>query len=218
MITHIIFQVTALLKTLEFQESASSNGHFALYNCLVLGHTKYNGVQRIYCNTFPGEIPAKPFHSSHCLWSGSLASIMPPLLFCQILYGMLGFCFCSQHLQWLTLDPSPANAHLYQRWKHVTILRMVTIITIISIITLYVLYSSKLFRLAGICQFPGPLLAWLQEPILYVIPVESILDKLPVIPVGDTGTIQHNIHNLFTGAPGDRQEGSWDRCRMWFVN
>ena len=55
MIIHIIFQVTALLKTLEFQESASRKGHFALYNCLVLGHTKYNGVQRVYCNPFPAK-------------------------------------------------------------------------------------------------------------------------------------------------------------------
>ncbi len=37
--------------------------HFALYNCLVLGHTKYNGVQRVYCNPYP----AKHFHCSHRL-------------------------------------------------------------------------------------------------------------------------------------------------------
>ena len=40
----IIVQVTALLATLELQESARRKGHFALYNCLVLGHTKYSGV------------------------------------------------------------------------------------------------------------------------------------------------------------------------------
>jgi hypothetical protein len=34
-------QVTAVLGTLEFQESAKCKGHFALYNYLVLGHTKY---------------------------------------------------------------------------------------------------------------------------------------------------------------------------------
>ncbi len=52
-------QVTALLGTLEFQESAKRMGHFALYNCLVLGHTKYNGIQPVNCNPFP----AKPFQS-----------------------------------------------------------------------------------------------------------------------------------------------------------
>ncbi len=56
-------QVTALLWTLEFQESSIRKGHFAMFNCLVLGHTKYNGVQRVYCNPFP----AKPFHGSHRL-------------------------------------------------------------------------------------------------------------------------------------------------------
>ena len=59
----IIFQVTALLVTLELQDSARRKGHFALYNCLVLGHTKYSGVQRVYCNPFP----AKTFHASHCM-------------------------------------------------------------------------------------------------------------------------------------------------------
>ena len=56
-----IFQVTALLQTLELQESAKRKGHFALFNCLVLGHTKYKGVQRVYCNPFP----AKKFYGSH---------------------------------------------------------------------------------------------------------------------------------------------------------
>jgi hypothetical protein len=40
-----------------------TQGHFALYNCLVLGHSKYTGVERVYCNPFF----AKPFHSSHRL-------------------------------------------------------------------------------------------------------------------------------------------------------
>ncbi len=62
-IIHIIFQVTALLKTLKFQESGSLKGHFALYNGFVLGHTKYNRVKRIYCNPFP----AKPLYGSHRL-------------------------------------------------------------------------------------------------------------------------------------------------------
>ena len=70
LITRIFLQVTAL-ETLEFQESAKRKGHFALYNCLVLGHTKYNGVQRVYSNPFP----AKPFHGSHRL---DMVMIRPP--------------------------------------------------------------------------------------------------------------------------------------------
>ena len=67
----IIFQVTALLATLELQESARRKGHFALYNCLVLGDTNYSGVQRVYCNPFP----AKTFHASHRM---DFVMIQPP--------------------------------------------------------------------------------------------------------------------------------------------
>ena len=70
-IMRLIFQVTALLATLELQESARRKGHFALYNCLVLGHTKYSGVQRVYCNPFP----AKTFHASHRM---DFVMIRPP--------------------------------------------------------------------------------------------------------------------------------------------
>jgi hypothetical protein len=44
---------------------SQTQGHFALYNYLVLGHTKYTGhvtgLQQLYCNPFP----PKPFYSSH---------------------------------------------------------------------------------------------------------------------------------------------------------
>ncbi len=53
------------------KESAGHKGHFALYNCLVIGHTKYTGVQRVYCNLFP----KKPFYGSHQL---DLVMIQPP--------------------------------------------------------------------------------------------------------------------------------------------
>ncbi len=48
-------------QTLELQESAKPKGHFALFNCLVLGHAKYKGVQRVYCNAFS----KKTFYGSH---------------------------------------------------------------------------------------------------------------------------------------------------------
>ncbi len=59
----MLLQVTALLQTLELQELAQSKGHFAQFNCLVLGHTKYNGVHRVYCNLFP----KKMFYGSHSM-------------------------------------------------------------------------------------------------------------------------------------------------------
>jgi hypothetical protein len=57
-----------------------------------------------------------------------------------------------------------------------------------------------------------------KKPILDVIPIQSILGKLPLVPVGDTGTIQHSMRNAFSGAPGEWRPGAGDGCRMWFVN
>ena len=71
LIIHIILQVVALLETLELLDSAKRKGHFALYSCLVLGHTKYSGVQRVYCHPFP----AKTFHGCHSM---DIVMIRPP--------------------------------------------------------------------------------------------------------------------------------------------
>jgi hypothetical protein len=135
-IIHIIFHVTALLKTLAFQESASSKGHFALYNGLVLGHTKYNGVQWIYCNPFP----SKPFHCSHRLdmvmirlqgiYNGAFVVSPDTMWYARVLLRNL-LLFSASAMT--VMDPSPSNVHSYQRWKHTTNLRMVNIITTISI-------------------------------------------------------------------------------------
>ena len=57
-----------------------------------------------------------------------------------------------------------------------------------------------------------------RKPVLYVIPVEHILGKLPLVPVGDTRTIPHHLHSLFPSTPGDRRTGAGNGCRMWFVN
>jgi hypothetical protein len=32
-----------------------------------------------------------------------------------------------------------------------------------------------------------------KKPVLYVVPIQSILGKLPLVPEGDTGTIPHRI-------------------------
>jgi hypothetical protein len=42
-----------------------------MYNCLVLGRTKYRGVQRVYCDPFP----EKPFYASHRL---DVVMVRPP--------------------------------------------------------------------------------------------------------------------------------------------
>ena len=39
-----------------------------------------------------------------------------------------------------------------------------------------------------------------KKPILYVIPIQSILGKLPLVPVGDTGTIPQSMRNAFSAS------------------
>ena len=48
--------------------------------------------------------------------------------------------------------------------------------------------------------------------MFYVLPVESILGKLPVVPVGDTGTIPYSMlkHAAdFVGAAFDTRINTW---------
>ena len=66
-----VVQLHSLLGTLEMQTSRGRSGHFALFNCWILGHTKYNGVQRIYCDPFPN----KKFYGAHRM---DLVFVCPP--------------------------------------------------------------------------------------------------------------------------------------------
>ncbi len=50
-----------------------------------------------------------------------------------------------------------------------------------------------------------------KKPILYFIPIQSILGKLPVVPVGDTGTIQY--HLAMDARCGSSTRGLWDGRR-----
>lgn len=57
-----------------------------------------------------------------------------------------------------------------------------------------------------------------KKPILYVLPIENILGRLPVVPVGDTGTIPHGMRHAFPGAYADSSRGAGDGCPLWYVN
>jgi hypothetical protein len=57
--------------------------------------------------------------------------------------------------------------------------------------------------------------------VFYVFPVEYILGNLPVVPVGDTGTIPYSMRQNaedFVGAAFDTREGACDGSRWWYVN
>ena len=54
--------------------------------------------------------------------------------------------------------------------------------------------------------------------VLYVVPVESILVKLPVVPVGDFGTVSHGMSAQLPGALADHTPVAGDSCLAWYVN
>ncbi len=53
--------------------------------------------------------------------------------------------------------------------------------------------------------------------VFYMLPVESILAKLPVVPVSETGTIPYCIED-FVGASFDTREGEGDGSWWWYIN
>ena len=74
--------------------------------------------------------------------------------------------------------------------------------------------------------------AHVQVPLVYVVPVESILGKLSLVRVGDTGTIpfeptatsQDDIDELseqfypLAGGIPDTSPGSGDGSKLWHTN
>ena len=64
------------------------------------------------------------------------------------------------------------------------------------------------------------------KEILYVVPISSVLGKLPVVRAGDTGTIPHIYRSgTMDGAcryipeiaKADTSPGAGDGCPMYFV-
>ncbi len=57
--------------------------------------------------------------------------------------------------------------------------------------------------------------------VFYVLPVESILGKLPVVPFGETGKIPYCMRQHaedFVGAAFDAREVAGDGSRWWYIN
>ncbi len=148
----IILQVNALLETLELKDSAQRKGHFALYKCLVLGHTKYNGVQRVYCNPFP----AKPLYGSHRL---GLVMIRPPgidngafVVTPDSVWYARDLLLFSASAQTYTGSKS-FDCALVSMLEHMTILRMVIIDIVVIIV--FIAFIFVLFNYCYYCHYEG---------------------------------------------------------------
>ena len=61
----------------------------------------------------------------------------------------------------------------------------------------------------------------MQSQVLYVVPITSILGRLVLVTVGDTGTIPFNMRKEskdFEGASCDTKMGAGDGSRWWYIN
>ncbi len=113
-------------------ESAQGKGHFSRYNCLVLGHTKYNGVRRVYCNPFP----VKPCYGSPSHRLDPV--IIRPLGLDEGQFGMYGIYSFSQPHHKPTPGPKRLTVHSCQRWKYTLILEMVIIVIIVFVVIIVI--------------------------------------------------------------------------------
>ena len=60
-----------------------------------------------------------------------------------------------------------------------------------------------------------------QSQVLYAIPVSSLLGRLPLVPVGATGTVPFTMRRESADFPGafcDKSANGGDGCRWWYVN
>ena len=115
------------------------------------------------------------------------------------------------------------------------IMECLTILYIVSVYVAYILFCFILHILHILIYLSTT--AWLaqcqstivyegreQAQVLYVIPVSSILGRLPLVPVGATGTIPFAKFAMrretadFPGAFCDKSANSGDGCRWWYVN
>jgi hypothetical protein len=76
-------------------------GHFAPFNCLVLGHAKYKGVQRVYSKIFP----KKMFHGSPSM---DPVIIRPPGVLSLYRLRQYGMLFHSG-TAWVRSPPTPTH-------------------------------------------------------------------------------------------------------------
>ncbi len=125
-LSRLLWLFTLFAGTISFREVGISTikrkGHFALYNCLVLGHKHTMGSEPQ--SVFSDPFSKKPFYESRCMDLVMLNCFvrqilkLVDLLFWLMLSGMSGCCFCS----WLQfalslLCPCIDSGNLQWSWK-----------------------------------------------------------------------------------------------------
>ena len=175
-------------------------GHFKFFSTLLLGPRKYAGEQRIHCWPFANKKLRGANRQDFVLIRppgqapGSFQLRMDAVWFCRVL---LLFSFVSNHDQGCQTHDCAFVSVLEE-------------------------YTGRR-RPSWLEQADSKMIYERKnnQQVLYVVPITSILSKLPVVPVGDSGTIPHSMRAEaaeFPGASCDSRPGQGDGSRLWYVN
>ena len=208
------------MDTLQSQSSVRRVGQFQLYSVLSIGHTHLPGFQRVLSHPFS----TKKYRSTN---RQDLVFVRPPDAGKDFRLSINTVWYCRALLlfSFHTSTDSGFKRHdcafVSLLWEYDADLPGAKFFWIH-------LYSSNS---SDFSWFPTE---WLLDcrsrivcerkqdnQVFYVLPVKYILGKLPVVPVGDTGTIPYSMRQHaqdFVGAAFDTREGAGDGSRWWYLN
>jgi hypothetical protein len=212
-------QNRALLDTLRLHPSNNNQGHIVLYSTLLIGHRKHKGHMRLSSWPF---VPRKlqqtnrqdmVFIRPPGISDGAFQLRMDNIWFCKLLLLFKIYTKTDTGMQYLEC----AYVSVLEEYKgHRKPGHIQHILHILHIL----IYWSTTAWLAQ-CQSTIVYERREQAQVLYVIPVSSILGRLPLVPVGATGTIPFAMRRETADFPGafcDKSANSGDGCRWWYVN
>ena len=212
-------QNRALLDTLRVHRSNNTPGHIVLYSTLVIGHTQHAGQMRVSSCPF---VPRKLQQSNR----QDMVFIRPPGISdgaFQLRMDNIWFC---KLLLLFKIHTKTDTGMQYHECAYVSVLEEYKgprksghIMHILHIVHILICLSTSAW--VDQCQSAIVYERREQAQVFYVIPVSSILGRLPLVPVGATGTIPFAMRQEsadFPGASCDKSASSGDGCRWWYVN
>ena len=201
-IVHIIhicayLQVRGLLDTLQLLASAEGEGHLRMYSTLLIGHTTYAGEQRVACWPFKGKTLQKSnrqdlvFVRPPGIDKGCFQLRIDNIWFCRVLFL---FSFESRNDQGIKRHDC-AFVSVLEEYNGV---RRPGCDAYSAYCCFICILSHILHILSGWLARANSTMIYERKSnkqVLYVLPITSILGKLPgpLVPVGDTGTIPHGM-------------------------
>ena len=223
-------QNRALLNTLRKLRSTGGTGHIAIFNTLAIGHTKHPNEQRISSWPFAVKklrgsnrqdfVFIRPPGISH----GAFELRMDNVWFCKVL--LLFQIESKTELGWKKHSCAFVSVmEEYNGPKRPGILLSLLIMFILLILVRSLIWLSLqlLYSAAWLDQCDSSIIyeRRMQSQVLYVVPITSILGRLALVPVGDTGTIPFSMHKDtkdFPGASCDTKKDAGDGSRWWYIN